>query len=211
MLYVSKIVPHQFHVGVIFIEAILDVVILLTLAFIGALAVGSTHGATAVLSVLAILVVVLISSRGVFSHMAIRFKLEDATRVFRLLRVDVVIFSKVIFLTLLAWSMTGLFVLIVFYAFGLKVLPTAVLFAPPIVTLGSLVPISIGGIGLREGIMLVLYGYLENPSVVLSVAAYYSFVSVVLYPLLCMPLYFAMLRKSRENIAMVVHEDGVVN
>ena len=87
--------------------------------------------------------------------------------------------------SVLAWLPTIVFVKMIFFAFGEGALSFAHIFTvQPLVTLLALLPVTLGGLGTREAAMIYFYGSFVNHPLVFMVGLTYSFVSLIVFPLI---------------------------
>lgn len=200
VLYVADVVPHAFHFGLIGTEALLDVTALFFSLIAGALLLGMNSIALGALFLLCIgAFFALFLHRFVRRFSVRRPFLTRVLEAFRVLQKNPLAALALLLLSGMGWLCTPLFTFQLFVAFGAPIPFATVLLVQPMVTLASLLPVTIGGIGVREGTMLYLYsGLISLPAVILTVGAYYSFVSYIFLPLLSLPIYFYVSRRLRE-------------
>ena len=195
VVYVADVVPHAFHFGVIGTEALLDIVALLLIVMFGATFSGMYTVAIGAFLALCIGVLLVFS----LHHFALRLaqyfpSVLRALDAFKVLKRNPFFGILLLALSVSGWFCTAFFILQLFIAFGVSVSLGYILLVQPMVTIVSLLPITLGGIGVREGAMLFLYGGVVSAHIILAVGTYYSFVSVILFSLLSLPVYFVVSR-----------------
>jgi hypothetical protein len=97
--------------------------------------------------------------------------------------------------TFVAWFLVILYIKLTFLAFDVNVPLLPIIAFQPLVTLVSLLPITIWGVGTREIAMLILFQGFASGSVILAVGVTYSFVGAVRLPLLFVPLTYKTIRE----------------
>lgn len=185
------------HVGVIFLEALFDVFILATLATIGGIAFGVK---IAVLPGLILLIAI-----AAFFIISTRIKLkvlgkwqgiaENLLTVFQKLFFQPKLFLAVVLYSLMMWVLIIGYIKLSFLAFGVSVPTVAVAALQPIAIFVSLLPISIGGIGIRESAMVFLFSRFASDATILAVGLIYSLAGSVLLPLLLLPVTYKIMRE----------------
>lgn len=69
----------------------------------------------------------------------------------------------------------------------------------PIVILIGILPITVSGVGTREGLMILLYGGLAPKATILSVALAYSVLSVIVLPIIGLPFMYILLKNKLKK------------
>ncbi|MFO7869467.1 MAG: lysylphosphatidylglycerol synthase transmembrane domain-containing protein [Bacteroidales bacterium] len=103
--------------------------------------------------------------------------------------------SIVFFFSIVILIVKALFINIVFYALGFDIPFLANLFVVPLVNIISLIPISFGGVGVRESAYILFYGYFGIPVEVSLI------VSLITFTFLLFNIFFGGLLMVRENIS----------
>ncbi len=99
-------------------------------------------------------------------------------------------------ITVLSWLQISIFIKIMFLAFGYpEVSFFYVLTAQPLVTLFSLLPVTLGGLGTREGAMLFFYTAFVAAPVVFLISLLYSTMSLIVFPFLGLLIGFSEIKK----------------
>ncbi len=105
----------------------------------------------------------------------------------------------------LAMVVQGLMILIwatLARSLGLAIPPTALLVAVPLVTLGSMLPITLSGLGVREGIWLLLLGASGLPSGTIVGFSLLYFAAAVVVGLVGLTLFVSLGLKPRGGLAI---------
>lgn len=97
--------------------------------------------------------------------------------------------------TFISWLAMLIYVKMLFAAFGFDIAFLSITAFQPLVTLVSLIPITLSGVGTREAAMVYFYGTLVPSPVILAVSFVYSFSLAVLLPALCLPLTLKVIKK----------------
>ncbi len=200
VLYVGNMVPHTFHLGVIFLEAMMDVAVLLSFIVLGAIFFSTTTTGIFLFFLFLLALLFLFHADRIFQKLLNYFpRFKETFVALSLLRKHPRNTMLLFLFTALAWLATIFFIVTLFSAFGVSVGIGYVFFVQPLVTFLSLLPISVGGIGIREGAMIFFYAPFASSATIFLVGAYYSFVSILLFPLFSLPCYFfAMHRLHKE-------------
>jgi len=195
--YLKDKVSMTRHGGVIFAGMVLDVLTLAAISFVGGIILGMKN--IYIFSLLA--AVGLIVSLGLAEILRRRVpfkfksKLDNFFVVFYAAMRNPAVLIKALSFTLAIWFFVLLFIQFVFFALSASVSFSAILAIHPVVTLVSLLPITVWGIGTRETVMILLYaGFAEEP-IIFAVGLTYSFVGAVLMPVLFLPLSYKTWRK----------------
>ena len=108
--------------------------------------------------------------------------LRDLRRPFAVLATRPAALASVLLLSLAVVALWILGLIAVARALELEVAPLALAFAAPLVTIATLLPISIGGIGIREAgyaLLLVPYGLTTAEAIALGIAQYTLFLPII--------------------------------
>jgi len=101
----------------------------------------------------------------------------------------------IIFYTLFTWLLVIAFIKVLFLAFDFNMPILKIIAIHPMVTLISLAPISIWGIGTREAVMLYLYSGLAPAPSILSVGLTQSIIGVIVLPLIFAPFTYKTIKE----------------
>jgi len=196
-LYFKNEVPISKNMGVVFLENMLDFMLISFFVLLGGLILkiklAIIIGAAVFLLNLAFLIFIPRVKLNIGEKW--KNKLANFSDVFRIFLKSPGTFFLIVFYTLLSWSITLICFKILFYSFNLNIPFLYIISAQPIVVLFGLIPITISGVGVRESIMAVLYKQFAVTSSIVAVGLSYSFLAVILLPLLCLPFLFKHLWK----------------
>lgn len=196
-IFIKEHVPVSIGSGGIFLEAMLDVSILLLSILAGAFWTGAVVPALVSIIVIAAMVLAAHFSnspwvRALLEHYkvaqnflsAIQLAYKNPGKTLRLLA-----------LTFFAWMGTVAFMWCAFDALGADISLATIFFLQPLAVLAGLLPITVSGVGVRESAMLALYSGVAEGSTVLFAGLAYSFATVIIFPLLCLPVTFTAISK----------------
>lgn len=196
-LYFKEQIPASVGAGIILLETLVDVCVLTLVAGFGALFMHSY--AIAIVSILSFLGIlcfcVLVCTEMVRTRMVKYPKVQNFFQALSIARSDLFGIFILTLLTLIAWLLLSLCFYFIFKATGESVPLSSVLMLQPLAVLFSLLPVTISGVGIRESGMLVLYAHLASATNILATGLAYSFFSVVVFPLICLPLTLRALRR----------------
>ncbi len=195
--YLKDKVPVAKHAGGIFLGMVLDVAALATLAILGGLVIEKEMVYFSGLAIITVLILfyylALIFKKSV--PPAFRGKFENFLYAFNTLIRHPRMMFLIIMPTFVAWFLVMLYIKLTFLAFDVNMPLLPIIALQPLVTLVSLLPITVWGVGTRETAMLILFSALAPGTVILAVGVTYSFVGAVLLPLLFVPLTYKIIRE----------------
>lgn len=194
--YLRDTISAARHAGGIFWGMFIDVAVLATLSLIGGILLSAQiaffSGGT--ILVLMILLYAALPRISKYAPQRLRSHAENFLIAFQSFTKQKKFFALTLLLTVANWLLVLAFVQYVFSVFGTGV-PLAVIAAfQPLVTLTSLIPITIWGIGLRESAMIVLFSGFAGKAVILATGFFYSFVGGIFIPLLCLPFTYRAIK-----------------
>lgn len=195
-LYLKNKISISKNLGIIFLENLLDLMLVSFLTLVGGLILKIKIAIILGLAVFLLSLGFFIFTPKVKLNIKEEWKIKLAnfSDVFRNLIKKPISFFLIIFYTFLSWSTVLICFKILFYSLGLKIPFLYIVAAQPIAILFGLMPITISGVGARESVMAFLYYYLASPSSIMAVGLIYSFLVAILLPLLCLPLLFIKAR-----------------
>lgn len=195
--YLKDKVPRGQHAGGIFMGMILDIAILAVLMLIGGILVRSQIiylFGLAVISAIAALYIGTPLVRKIVPRV-LKTKVENFFYAFSLLIKKPKLAGALLLSTFITWFLVMIYIKLVFLSFSSDVAFLPIIAFQSAVTLISLAPITIWGVGTREAVMLVLFSALAQRSVILAVGLTYSFVGAVLLPILFIPLTYKVIKE----------------
>jgi uncharacterized membrane protein YbhN (UPF0104 family) len=187
-------------VGSIFIEKILDVIILLLISGIGLLLLDKSLYALVVLAAAVVLpigitVVKKVGLRFGLAKISLVKKVADSIRIPKhpryLLAASVASTAN--------WATSIISTYFLFIAFHVYVPLSAVIAYLPLTIFAGLIPISIAGIGIRDSAIIGLFGPYATTAQSLAVGICYSFLSYFLFMLVGIPFVFQCLHTIKLN------------
>jgi glycosyltransferase 2 family protein len=187
--FLREEVPVPRHVGIIGSEALLDVCALLIVSLcIGFFIPVVTYTyliATGVLLVMIGAGIIFLMHKKHISFLGEigNSILQGLTECLRSGKKFFIIFC----VTLLSSILLSFYVWILFLSLGVHIPLSVVLAFQPLVTLFTLLPISLWGIGLRESVMIVLYTPFASSSDIITVGLLYAALGSIILPLLTLP------------------------
>lgn len=126
-------------------------------------------------------------------------KTKNFFKVFPVIQKDKKVMPLLLLYTFLIWLAIISYVYSLFAIFGQNIEFFKIATLQPLVIFTSLLPITISGIGTREGAMLFLYSQLAPQAKILSISLIYSAISAILLPLIGLPFMFSILKKTIQN------------
>ncbi len=199
--FLREHVPVRMHLGIIFLEAIFDVVTLLCIAIIGSMVIGnSTYAIVSSICLFAILgVLFLIYTMPPLIPEKFRGYFTECIEILRITFQNPHRMIPTLGLTFLASILSPLYVYILFMSSGASLSLYTVFAVQPIVMVVTLIPISLWGLGIRESAMLFLYSGVAS-GIVVSVGLLYTLIGSILIPLLCIPFTYTIIRDTLHTL-----------
>ncbi|TSD02422.1 MAG: hypothetical protein Athens071424_68 [Parcubacteria group bacterium Athens0714_24] len=195
--YFKDKIPVSKNMGIIFLENMLDFMLVSFFVLLGGLIlkikIAVIMGTVVFLSGLCFLI--FIPKIKLTINEKWKNKLANFSDVSMILHGAPGFFFLIIFYTFLAWLLVLTCFKFLFLAFGIKISFLYIITSQPIVILLGLIPITISGVGARESIMVYLYHQFAPVSSIVAVGLSYSFLAVILLPLLCLPFLFKYIWK----------------
>jgi hypothetical protein len=185
------------HAGGIFLGIVVDVAVLALFSLTGGILTGEKTAAFfggAIFFLMAALCGAM-TVLGRYAPIFLRDKIQAFVYAFRIFIQDIKLLLFTIFLTAGNWFLVAVFVKLAFLAFGVSMPLLAIISFQPIVTLVSMIPVTIWGVGVRESVMLFLFAGLAQGSEIFAVGLTYFFVGGVLLPVLFLPITYKVLRE----------------
>jgi uncharacterized protein (TIRG00374 family) len=184
-------VPMSKNAGIIFFESFLDVVVLGMFVLFGAYALSlNILFWSGIAAIFAVALVTLFLSGSFFTRFAgRRAQIKNLLEVFQTALAKPSLLFVPAFFTFLMWIVTIVFVKAVFSAFGIDISFGRIFAVQPAVTFISLLPITIGGVGTREALMLLFYSGVAPAPSILATGLWYSFLSIIVFSLIGLPFF----------------------
>ena len=201
-VYLKHRLPTTEGAAIIMIESLIDVFTLFSFVTFGALVMRDWFFLViGILGILFLGCVFLFFRSALIEHLP--FAQTFAVR-WRIIFRSPVGSPRVLFVALLCsifiWLQTVFFVQLLFLAFGESLISFFhILTVQPIITLFALLPVTLGGLGTREAAMLFFYSPMVAAPLVFMVALVYSFVSLILFPLVGVLFTFGRIKSAINN------------
>lgn len=184
-VYLRNKIDIRSGMAVITAESIIDVATLLFIVLMSAVAIGKLlYVALAVFGLVSLVVLSSLLRLSFFKRIE-RFStyIFAFDRAIKHLRGSPRRTCAIVGITALSWMQISLFVYLMTKAFQIDIPLLSVLMIQPIITLLSLVPVTLGGLGTREASMVILYSPFASPDPIFLIAFSYSILSLVFFPL----------------------------
>lgn len=197
-LYLKDRLPLADGASIVLLESMIDVFVLLLFVLLSAIFAGWwIYVGIAVFGILLLIMTAYLLQSGIFQHISLfnhyAVRLSEVFRFFH--RAPGALLGAE-FLTALCWLQISLFIKLMFLAFGhAEIALTTILTVQPLVTLLALLPVTIGGLGTREGAMLFFYATIAGAPVVLLISLIYSTMSLVMFPMFGLLIGFSEIKK----------------
>lgn len=190
VMYLRGDVPTAKHAGLITTEALLDIAIIGVAAALGGLISGKYPMVFLGVASIAVALtpILIIRWRYVPNERHSSF-LQNFFLAFINIRIMSRAFAAAVVLTAASWGLLLLVVYGIFLMLGAPVSFFDILAVHPAILLFAILPISFGGIGVREYSMSVLYGGIVSSSVALTAGIVQTAVSIFFVPMLLLPLF----------------------
>lgn len=196
-LMMRSMVPISSGSGVIFLEGLLDISVLMLSVIVGAFWTGRW-----LLTAFSVMFLIMLAlSIYALNIDKMRTALSKYRKINNFLLALSLIYKnpfwamKLLFYTFCAWLGTILFFKFAFLSFGTEIPFSTLFLLQPIAVLATLLPITISGVGVRESAMLVLYVPIVTASSTLLAGLAYSFATVIIFPILCLPFTVSIMMK----------------
>ncbi len=192
-------VPVNESAAIILLEGLMDVFVLSVLVFLGGIL--NNMPIMIIFSTLIIILIFLFIKIGpiLISRLPVNFKYKNRLviffNVFKIILRTPKQFFPVVGYTVLMWLSMLLSIKLLFSAFSADIPFYLVVALQPISIFISLLPITISGVGTREAIMIFLFADLASQNIILATGLFYSFLSVVFWPILLAPITYMVLNK----------------
>ncbi len=194
--YLKDKVPLAKHAGLIFMGIVLDMAAVAMLAALAGVIVGEiTSILFGTFSLLFVVGFLYFAKKFKIGRVkAWQIKIENFFYIFKKFLSRPKLLFLIILYTFFIWFFVMIFIKTVFLAFGFNMPFLQIIAIHSVVTVISLLPVSIWGIGTRETVMLYLYSGLAPSPVILSVGLTQSVVGTIILPLIFIPLTYKTIK-----------------
>lgn len=171
-------------IGSVLTERFFDLFSLAIWALVGSLFLQQAPAALiSGLIVLGFIILILVVDRQFKIPFSTRFTLtlQDLLRTLRQVKKSFYYLAFVFFISVGKWFLTFVLTKALFSAIGIDVPLVYALSAMPVAIVAGLLPVTLGGMGIREGAMMVLFADYAAPEQILAVGLLYTFLGYWLF------------------------------
>jgi uncharacterized membrane protein YbhN (UPF0104 family) len=190
--------------GTVLCERFFDVLVLVLLCGIGAILVFDIFFlliSVAILCILLLGLVVLSSNWNFgFRHKFLR-KIDNVKLCFQALRQHPVLLLKVFTITLVIWIISVIQSLFFFYALGVYIPFLSVLARIPIAIFVGMIPVTLGGMGTRDGAIIYMFSGFASSESLLGVGILFSLFRYWLLSLIGIPFFIYLMNHMKNKKA----------
>lgn len=197
---IKKEIPITISTGTIVLEKVIDILSLLILSFVGMCLLGLWLPALIILSAILSIIIILTNVKkypNLFPP-KIQTKIKELLTVADNIKFKPKFFLLAIIISLLNWLSSILTILFLLLSFSNNVPLSILLSYVPLAIFMGILPISIAGVGTRDGALLLLLSPFATESAIFASGIGYSFLNYFLFALLGIPFFLRELHKMKK-------------